>query len=36
MLDRLPGRWQLADMPLDMVKSFVVFGAKQLPIIWGA
>jgi cytochrome P450 len=36
MLDRLPGRWQLADMPLDMVKSFVVFGAKQLPIIWDA
>jgi cytochrome P450 len=36
MLDRLPGRWQLADMPLDMVKSFVVFGAKQLPMTWDA
>ncbi len=36
MLDRLPGRWQLADMPLELIKSFVVFGAKQLPMTWGA
>jgi len=36
MLDRLPVRWQLAGMPLDMVKSFVVFGAKQLPMTWDA
>src|SRR2546421_5303200 len=36
MLDRLPGRWQLADMPLEMIKSFIIFGAKQLPMTWGA
>jgi cytochrome P450 len=36
MLDRLPGRWQVADAPLEMLKSFVVFGAKQLPMTWGA
>jgi cytochrome P450 len=35
MLDRLPGDWQLADAPLEMVKSFVVFGAKKLPMSWG-
>jgi cytochrome P450 len=34
MLDRLSGHWQLADIPLEMVKSFVVFGAKQLPMTW--
>jgi cytochrome P450 len=36
MLDRLPGRWQVADVPLEMVKSFIVFGAKKLPMTWGA
>jgi len=36
MLDRLPGSWQVADLPLEMVKSFVVFGAKKLPMTWGA
>jgi cytochrome P450 len=36
MLDRLPGRWQVADVPLEMVNSFVVFGAKKLPMTWGA
>jgi cytochrome P450 len=36
MLDRLPGNWQLADEPLELIKSFVVFGAKQLPMTWGA
>jgi cytochrome P450 len=36
MLDRLPGRWQLADMPLELIKSFIVFGAKQLPMTWDA
>ncbi len=36
MLDRLPGGWQVADVPLEMVKSFVVFGAKNLPMTWGA
>jgi cytochrome P450 len=35
MLDRLPGSWQVANLPLEMVKSFVVFGAKQLPMTWG-
>ena len=35
MLDRLPGDWQVADLPLEMVKSFVVFGAKKLPMTWG-
>jgi cytochrome P450 len=35
MLDRLPGNWQVADVPLEMVKSFIVFGAKQLPMSWG-
>ena len=36
MLDRLPGRWQVADVPLEMIKSFIVFGAKKLPLTWGA
>jgi len=36
MLDRLPGPWQVADMPLEMIKSFVIFGAKNLPMTWGA
>jgi cytochrome P450 len=35
MLDRLPGNWELADQPLEMVKSFIVFGAKKLPMSWG-
>jgi cytochrome P450 len=35
MLDRLPGRWQVADVPLEMIKSFVIFGAKKLPMTWG-
>ncbi len=35
MLDRLPGRWQVADAPLEMIKSFIVFGAKELPMTWG-
>ena len=34
MLDRLPGRWQVTDLPLEMIKSFIVFGAKQLPMTW--
>jgi cytochrome P450 len=34
MLDRLPGDWQLADQPLEMVKSFIVFGATNLPMSW--
>jgi len=35
MLDRLPGSWQVADAPLEMIKSFIVFGAKKLPMTWG-
>jgi cytochrome P450 len=34
MLDRLSGDWHLADLPLEMVKSFIVFGAKKLPMSW--
>jgi len=36
LLDRLPGNWQVADQPLEMIKSFIVFGAKKLPMTWGA
>lgn len=35
MLDRLPGHWQVADVPLEMIKSFIIFGAKKLPMTWG-
>ncbi len=36
MLDRLPGQWQVADVPLERIKSFIVFGTKNLPLTWGA
>ena len=36
MLDRLPGAWQIADVPLEQIKSFIVFGTKNLPLIWSA
>jgi hypothetical protein len=36
MLDRLPGAWHVSDVPLEPIKSFVVFGTKNLPISWGA
>ncbi len=36
MLDRLPGRWQVADVAIEPLKSFVVFGVKSLPMTWGA
>jgi cytochrome P450 len=36
MLDRLPGGWQVTDGPLEMIKSFIIFGAKKLPMTWGA
>lgn len=36
MLDHLPGRWQVADAPLEMNKSFILFGPKRLPMTWGA
>ena len=36
MLDRLSGRWEVTDTPLEMIKSFIVFGAKELPMTWDA
>ncbi len=36
MLDRLPGTWQVSDVPLEPIKSFIVFGTKNLPLTWGA
>ncbi|HLZ58954.1 MAG TPA: cytochrome P450 [Ktedonosporobacter sp.] len=36
MLDRLPGAWQVSDVPLEPIKSFLVFGTKNLPLTWGA
>ena len=36
MLDRLPERWQVADVPLEMIQSYIVFGPKRLPLRWGA
>jgi len=36
MLDRLPGRWQVAQVPLEMIQSYMVFGPKRLPLTWGA
>jgi cytochrome P450 len=36
MLDRLPGSWQVSDVPLEMIKSFIIFGVKNLPMTWGA
>jgi cytochrome P450 len=35
MLDRLPGNWQVADAPLEMISSFIVFGPKKVPLSWG-
>jgi cytochrome P450 len=35
MLDRLPGAWQVSDVPLEPIKSFIVFGTKNLPLTWG-
>jgi cytochrome P450 len=35
MLDRLPGAWHIADVPLSPLKSFIVFGTKHLPFSWG-
>ncbi|MBA2682285.1 MAG: cytochrome P450 [Ktedonobacteraceae bacterium] len=36
MLDRLPGAWSVSDVPLEPIKSFIVFGTKNLPLTWGA
>jgi cytochrome P450 len=34
MLDRLPGSWQVPDVPLSPLKSMAVFGMKKLPLTW--
>ncbi|HVB63032.1 MAG TPA: hypothetical protein VNE61_17715 [Ktedonobacteraceae bacterium] len=34
MLDRLPGRWQVVDAPLEMSKSFILSGVEKLPMTW--
>ena len=34
MLDRLPGSWQIAEAPLEMINSFIVFGPKKVPMSW--
>jgi cytochrome P450 len=36
MLDRLPGTWHVADVELSPIRSFIVFGTKNLPLTWGA
>lgn len=36
MLDRLPGTWQVADVELSPIRSFIVFGTKNLPLTWSA
>jgi cytochrome P450 len=36
LLDRLPGTWRVSDVPLEPIKSFVVFGTQNLPLTWGA
>ncbi len=36
MLDLLPGEWRVADVPLEPLKSFIVFGTKNLPFSWDA
>jgi cytochrome P450 len=36
MLDRLPGTWQVADVPLEPLPSFIVFGTKHLPFSWSS
>jgi cytochrome P450 len=34
MLDRLPGSWQVPDVPLSPIKSMSAFGIKKLPLTW--
>jgi cytochrome P450 len=36
LLDHLPGTWHIPDAPLEPIKSFIVFGTKNLPLTWGA
>ncbi|HZR40046.1 MAG TPA: cytochrome P450, partial [Ktedonobacteraceae bacterium] len=36
MLERLPGQWRVPDnVPLQPIKSEIVFGMKNLPMTWG-
>jgi cytochrome P450 len=36
MLERLPGQWRVPDnVPLQPIKSEIVFGVKNLPMTWG-
>ncbi|HTK05630.1 MAG TPA: cytochrome P450 [Ktedonobacteraceae bacterium] len=34
MLDRLPGSWQVPDVPLSPIKNMSTFGIKKLPLTW--
>jgi cytochrome P450 len=35
MLARFPGQWRVPDVPLQPIKSEIVFGVKNLPMNWG-
>jgi cytochrome P450 len=35
MLKRFPGQWRVPDVPLQPIKSEIVFGVKNLPMNWG-
>ncbi len=36
MLERFPGQWRVPDnVPLQPIKSDIVFGVKNLPMTWG-
>lgn len=34
MLDRLPGTWRLADEPLALIPSLIMFGFQRIPMTW--
>ena len=36
MLDRLPGTWQVDDVLLEPLPSFIVFGTRHLPFSWSS
>jgi cytochrome P450 len=35
MLERFPGQWRVPNVPLQPIKSDIVFGVKNLPMNWG-
>jgi cytochrome P450 len=35
MLERFPGQWRVPNVPLQPIKSDIVFGVKNLPMTWG-